>query len=121
MYSSVGHGGASGYLAVLALFAFSQGEMRTTALILNVIVAGIACVTYMRAGHLTAQLTIPFILTSIPVTFIGGMLHVTDHIYFLLLGIALVVAALRLALPILSRQRDGTFKPLNLSIALPIG
>ncbi len=60
IYASVGHGGASAYLAILSLYGVAPAEMSTSALLLNILVAGVALVTYARAGHLSARLTWPF-------------------------------------------------------------
>ncbi|MBI1857585.1 MAG: sulfite exporter TauE/SafE family protein [Candidatus Melainabacteria bacterium] len=98
LYSSVGHGGASGYLAVLSFFAFSTQEMATTALILNILVSGISFYSYMKAGHFSFSFTLPFIVASIPFAFIGGMLQVTNKLYFFLLTLVLLVAAFRMAI-----------------------
>src|SRR3990172_5883068 len=96
LYSSVGHGGASGYLAVLSLFAVQPARMATTALVLNVLVAGIACISFSRAGHLSLRLVWPFLVASIPAAFLGGAISVTNQTYFALLAFALLVAAVRL-------------------------
>ncbi len=104
LYSSVGHGGASGYLAILSFFSFSPNEMATTALILNILVSGIAFYFYMKAGYFSFKLTLPFTLTSIPAAFIGGVLHISNEIYYLLLAIALIFAAIRMVMP--SNEKD---------------
>lgn len=96
LYSSVGHGGASGYLAVLSLFTVSPHELSSTALVLNVLVAGLAFLAYYRTGHFSARLVMPFLATSMPLAFVGGMLHVTTTTYSLLLAGALLFAAFRL-------------------------
>jgi uncharacterized membrane protein YfcA len=71
LYSSVGHGGASGYLALMALFGIAPAFMKSTSLSLNVFVAGIAFLTYARAGYLRFRLILPFLITSIPMAFAG--------------------------------------------------
>lgn len=96
LYSSVGHGGASGYLAVLSFFAVSPKSMSTTGLILNLFVASIAFITFYRAGHFSLPLTWPFLVASIPAAFLGGMITVPKSAYALLLALALAFAALRL-------------------------
>lgn len=98
LYSSVGHGGASGYLALLALIPamFNPAEMSTTALVLNVVVAGTALVSYVRAGHFSWPLALPFVSVSIPMAFIGGTLAVRESTYSLLLGGSLLIAAVQL-------------------------
>ncbi len=96
LYSSVGHGGASGYLAVLSLFAFAPKEMATTALLLNVFVAGIAFFAYARSGHFSPRLTFPFLVGSIPFAFLGGLVQISPSTYTILLAAALFFAAFRL-------------------------
>ena len=66
LYASVGHGGASGYLALMALFSFNTDVMRPTALLLNLFVSGIAFIQFHRAGHFKWRLFWPFAVTSIP-------------------------------------------------------
>lgn len=96
LYSTVGHGGASGYLAVLSLFAFTPNEMSTTALLLNIVVAGIAFSSYARSGHFSPRLVMPFLLGSIPFAFVGGSIRVSPSVYGILLAAALLFAAFRL-------------------------
>jgi uncharacterized membrane protein YfcA len=98
LYSAVGHGGASGYLAILSYVGTKPDEAATTALILNLLVAGLAFFFYARAGHFSAKLTLPFIIPSIPCAFLGGLLVVPTQVYELLLAITLLVAAMRLAI-----------------------
>jgi uncharacterized membrane protein YfcA len=99
VYSSVGHGGASGYLAVLALLDVMKPQSASvTALMLNLVVAGIAGFTYARAGHFRWSLLMPFLIVSMPMAFLGGMMRVGEKTYCLLLAAALVVASLRLLL-----------------------
>ncbi len=97
LYSSVGHGGASGYLAVMAFFAVAPAVMRPTALVLNLFVASIATLQFWRAGHFSWKLFWPFALTSIPFAFIGGMIQLPTNVYKMILGLVLLFAAFRLA------------------------
>lgn len=96
LYSSVGHGGASGYLALMALFAFSTATMKPTALVLNVFVAGIATLHYTRAGHFHWRQFWPFALGSIPMAYLGGSMQIDPVLYKRILAIFLVVAILRI-------------------------
>lgn len=96
LYSSVGHGGASGYIAVLALFSVAPAAFKPTALLLNILVAGIATYSFARAGHFSWRLFWPFAATSIPCSFIGGYVSLPPHIYRPLVGVILLVAACRL-------------------------
>jgi uncharacterized membrane protein YfcA len=93
LYSSVGHGGASGYLAVLALAGFAKPEITPVVLWLNIVVASLAFVAYYRAGHFLPRVLAPFIVTSIPATVIGGMMAVSSRTYAVILGVALVLSA----------------------------
>jgi uncharacterized membrane protein YfcA len=97
LYSSVGHGGASGYLAVMALLAVTPEITRPTALILNVFVASIGAFQFYRAGFFSWRVFLPFAVTSIPFAYIGGSIHLPTHMYKLVLGVVLILAALRLA------------------------
>lgn len=121
LYSSVGHGGASGYLAVLSFFAVAPATMGSTALSLNILVAGVALFSYMRAGHLSLRLAWPFILLSIPAAFIGGLIHVSEKTYFVLLALALVFAAYRLAMSAAGSVEGTEYKRVKLAVSLPAG
>lgn len=96
LYSSVGFGGATGYLAAMSLFGIQPEIMASTALILNVLVAGISFSSFYRAGHLRRDLLLPFILTSVPTAFIGGYFKITDEAYSILLYAVLTIVAVRL-------------------------
>jgi uncharacterized membrane protein YfcA len=74
LYSSVGHGGASGYLALMAFFSFAPDTMRPTALILNLFVSLTAFIQYYRGGHFRWKLFWPFAIASMPAAFIGGLI-----------------------------------------------
>jgi len=97
LYSSVGHGGASGYLAVMAFWAVAPEVTRPTALVLNLFVASIATWQFWRSGHFSWRLFWPFAVTSIPFAFIGGMIKLPTHVYKIVLGLVLLFAAFRLA------------------------
>lgn len=96
LYASVGHGGASGYLALMVLFGFSPFVMKPTALILNVFVSLIAFLHYYRAGFFRWKLFWPFAIASVPLAFLGGMISVDAVLYKKILGILLVFPVLRL-------------------------
>lgn len=97
LYSSVGHGGASGYLAVMALFATPIAFTRPSALILNVIVSSIASITFWRAGYFDKGILLPIALVSVPMAFLGGYIDSPKEWYQRILGIGLFVASFRLA------------------------
>jgi uncharacterized membrane protein YfcA len=122
LYSSVGHGGASGYLAVMSFFAIAPKEMSTTALILNVFVAGTALWAYHRGGFFSTQLTLPFLLTSIPAAFLGGTMHIATQTYELLLAVALLVAAVRLMIKFENpKETPNHLRLPNLTLGLMAG
>ena len=118
LYSSVGHGGASGYLAVMAFLSVSPGVTRPTALVLNLFVASIGAIQFYRAGHFKWNIFWPFAVTSIPFAFLGGMITLPTNIYKLLLGLVLLFAAFRLAW---SFSKDVEPAPPNIWIALVCG
>ena len=96
IYSSVGHGGASGYLAILSFFAIPHEVMAASALCLNVLVAGLSFFIYWNARHFSWKLTWPFVLASVPFAFLGGLIKISPSLYALLLGGALLFAGFRL-------------------------
>lgn len=96
LYSAVGHGGASGYLALMALFSISPEVMKPTALLLNIFVAGIAFYYYYKEGFFNSKLFLSFALASIPMAFVGGMIEVDATIYKKILGVLLIFAILKM-------------------------
>ena len=119
LYSSVGHGGASGYLAVMAFLAVAPEVTRPTALVLNLFVASIAALQFFRAGHFSWSLFWPFAVTSIPFAFVGGMAKLPTNVYKIVLGLVLLFAAFRLAWTFASD--DGEVREPKLWICLVIG
>ena len=119
LYASVGHGGASGYLALMSLFAFPVSFMKPTALVLNIVVSAISFYFYYREKKFDWKLFYPFAITSVPCSFLGGMITIETHYYKIILGTVLIIAVLRL----LGFFGKGTpnLKPINLPIALIIG
>ena len=99
LYSSVGHGGASGYLAILSLTVYAANDpswLKQHAWSLNLLVAGIAFLAFKKSGFFDYKLAIPFVVTSIPAALIGGYLRINDGVYDILLSITLVFAAWKL-------------------------
>jgi uncharacterized membrane protein YfcA len=96
LYSSVGHGGASAYLAIMALFAVAPETMRPTALALNLVVAGIGAARYWLRGQTNFRLLLAFAVTAMPAAFLGGSIHLPPEYYRPLVGALLLAAALRL-------------------------
>lgn len=124
LYSSVGHAGASGYLAAMALFGIAPETMRPTALALNVLVASLATYRFTRAGQNDMKLLIPFVVASIPTAFIGGMIHIPPAFYKPLIGIILLLSAFQLLRTAkTSKQKDRQVQrpPLAASLATGAG
>lgn len=96
MYASVGHGGASGYLAIMALLGFSASIMKPTALLLNVMVSLIAFVSFYKARHFRAHLLWPLIAASIPFAYLGSIISVSELAYKKILGVVLLLSIIRL-------------------------
>jgi uncharacterized membrane protein YfcA len=105
LYASVGHGGASGYLALMALFSFPPPMMKQTALLLNLFVAGGAFYHYYRAGHFNKNLFIYFAIGSIPAAYLGGMGTLDLWIYKKILGFILFFAVARMLFTHTSEKR----------------
>lgn len=118
LYSSVGHGGASGYLAVMALLAVEPEITRPTALMLNVFVASIAAFQFYRAGHFSWKIFLSFAAASVPFAFIGGMIDLPTTVYKLILGAVLLLAAVRLAWHFTA---ESEIRAPNIWLALIIG
>jgi uncharacterized membrane protein YfcA len=104
LYSSVGHAGASGYIAVMALFGVAVSVMKPTALTLNIIVASIAVLRFMHAGYFSWRTLWPFLIGSIPLAFIGGAIQLPSDVYRPVVGAILLLAAGRLL--ITARSQD---------------
>ena len=99
LYSSVGHGGASGYIALMTIFNFAPDEIKKIALILNMIVSAISFFQYYKAGFFKLKLFIPLACASIPFAFLGGKLNLPHHYYYFLLGTFLVFSIYKLLFP----------------------
>jgi uncharacterized membrane protein YfcA len=95
LYSSVGHAGASAYIALMALFGVPAAVMRPTALVLNIIVASFASVRFARAGLFRWRTLWPFLVGALPFAFLGGSIPLPGEYYRPLLGAVLFVSALR--------------------------
>jgi uncharacterized protein len=119
LYASVGHGGASGYLALMSLFAFPVSYMKPTALVLNILVSLVSFGFYFKEKKFEWKLFYPFALTSIPFSFIGGLLTIETHWYKLTLGTVLLFAIARLMG--LFGKTNNEIRPINIPLALFIG
>ena len=95
LYSSVGHGGASGYLALMALFSITPEVMKPTALLLNLFVSLTSFVQFYRGKHFSWKLFLPFAITSVPMAYLGGRMALADDVYKKILGILLIIPTIR--------------------------
>jgi len=126
LYTSVGHAGASGYLAAMALVGLVPETMRPAALVLNVFVATLASVRYLRAGRFSWRLFWPLALAAAPMAFVGGAVRLPSQVFRALVGVALLLAAWRLWLAPTTQPAGETtprdeVHPPPLPIALAIG
>jgi uncharacterized membrane protein YfcA len=121
LYSSVGHAGASGYLAAMALFGLAPAQMRPAALLLNVIVATIGTVRFYRAGCFSWRLFLLVTAGSVPLAWVGGQLTLPSHVYRPVVGVVLLLSAFRLAVE--RPPADGTVRraPVGLAVASGAG
>ena len=119
LYASVGHGGASGYLAVLSLFTIPVATYKPLILVLNILVAGMAFIQFKRQGHFKWELCWPFLITSLPAAYFGSKMPIQGNMYNLLLGLALIVPVIRLLG--ISPAEKGKKERTSLTIALTLG
>jgi len=96
LYSSVGHGGASGYLAVITLLGIAVQPFIPLILIVNILVASISFFSFYKAGEFRKELLLPFSISSIPAAYFGGMHRLSGEVFNVILGLALLLIALRL-------------------------
>ncbi|SEL90348.1 hypothetical protein SAMN05216382_2888 [Sphingomonas palmae] len=120
LYSSVGHAGASAYIALMALFGIPAAVMRPTALVLNVIVATFTSGRFVHAGLFRWRTLWPFLIGAIPMAFVGGMIVLPGHVYRPLVGVVLWLSAARLLWPTGLKAVDETRDP-PLVAAIPAG
>jgi len=122
LYASVGHAGASGYLAVMALVGIQAAVMRPTALSINVVVATIAFAHFWRAGHFSMRLFWPFAVASAPAAFLGGTIQLPANPLKMAIGIVLLLTAARMAWTALRPPREPKEpRPPSLPLALGCG
>lgn len=95
LYASVGHGGASGYLALMALFSIAPAVMKPTALLLNLFVSSVSFIQFYRGGFFKWKIFLPFAIASIPLSFLGGTISVDSIIYKKILGGLLLIPVAR--------------------------
>ena len=120
LYASVGHGGASGYLALMILFGMNIETMKTSALILNTLVSSIAFYQYYKQGFFKWSMLLPFIVLSIPMAFVGAKIHIETHTYKVILAICLVIATARI-LGLFGKSDTDKATSINFTFALFIG
>ncbi|HEX7479231.1 MAG TPA: sulfite exporter TauE/SafE family protein [Polyangiales bacterium] len=118
LYSSVGHAGASGYIAVMALFGWSAQLIRPTALALNILVASLGSWQFWRAGYFSWRLFWPFALLSVPLSFVGGYVSLPTPLLKTLIGAVLLLSAARL---LLRPPPDEDTRAPALPVALGVG
>ncbi|MFN4145104.1 MAG: sulfite exporter TauE/SafE family protein [Runella sp.] len=106
LYSTVGHAGASGYLAVMALLAFPSQEIKATSLILNILVASIASYRYLKAGYFDKRVFLYFAAFSLPLAFAGGYFKVDDEVFKLIAGIFLLLSAVLILIRVFQPLRQ---------------
>lgn len=121
VYAAVGLGGGSAYLAVLVLSGVSYSLIPSTALSLNLIVSSGAFYLYWKAGYLRPRLLLPFVLTSIPAAFLGGLIPIGKEAFILLLGLGLLLAALRIFWRPLPQRETDRRKMKIWWLGLPLG
>src|SRR5258707_1481980 len=122
LYSSVGHAGASGYIATMTLFGLAPTVIRPTALELNILVASIGTFQFWRAGHFSWKLFWPFALLSIPAAYFGGYLQPSASALRILIGVVLLFSSARLVF--LRRDPAQTFtpsRPVAISVVAGLG
>ena len=118
LYSSVGHAGASGYIAVMSLFSLAPTEIRPSALLLNILVASITSWQFWRAGHFRWALFWPFALPAVPMAFVGGYISLPTHVFQNAVGVILWVSALQL---IVRPAQEGEPRAPSKAVALGTG
>lgn len=111
LYSSVGFGGGSSYLALLALVLTSFFAIRSTALVCNLVVVSGSTYLYWKNGHLNIKKFLPFILASIPFAFLGARFRLSEHVFFIILGGALIISALALIFQTLKLKKSDEVNP----------
>lgn len=123
LYSCVGHGGASGYIAVMMIFGLMPGVIKPTVLVLNILVSSIAAIQFYRAGYFRGSLFWPFAYTSIPFAFVGGYFILPCEVYKVAVGITLLFSASRLLIrdPLQKNEINHPSLPASLFVGAVIG
>jgi uncharacterized protein len=122
LYSSVGHAGASGYIAVMSLLSLAPAEIKPIALALNILVASIGSWQFWRAGHFSWGLFWPFALLSVPFAFLGGYLNLPTQVFKVIVGIVLLVSAVQfLVRPPAEGEPHPPARPLAMGVGAGLG
>lgn len=122
LYSSVGHAGASGYIAVMSLLSLAPAEIKPTALALNILVASIASWQFRRAGHFSWGLFWPFAILAVPFAFLGGYLDLPTQAFKVVVGVVLLLSAAQfLARPPAEGEPHPPATPLAVGVGAGIG
>ena len=119
LYASVGHGGASGYLALMAIFAISPDVMKPTALLLNLFVSLTSFIQFYRGKHFNWKIFLPFAIASVPLAFLDGLITVDAGIYKKILGLLLLIPIIRFLF--FANIQQTEIKKSNITLSLFIG
>ena len=120
LYSSVGHAGATGYQAAMAIMGVAPPVMKISALVLNIPVAIIGTIRFARAGCLPWRLLWPFAVASVPAAYVGGMLTLPSLLFKQAIGLMLFLAATKLIIQPVTDKSETTSPP-PLYLSLPVG
>ena len=121
LYSSVGHGGASSYIAIMSLMGTPIASIKPIGLVLNIIVSSVASYRFIKNKLFNLKVFIPVALGSIPAAFIGGYLNLTSDIYRVLVGVILVFAGFQFLFDIFKYVQKKTDRPVNFWLGLFAG
>ncbi len=122
LYSSVGHAGASGYIAVMSLLSVAPDAIKPTALVLNILVASIGAWQFWRAGHFSWNVFWPFAVLSVPFAFLGGYLNLPTHVFKVIVGCVLLISAAQLLFrPPADSESNPPARPVAMGIGAGLG
>lgn len=119
LYASVGHGGASGYLALMAIFSIAPDVMKPTALLLNLFVSLTSFIQFYRGQHFKWKIFLPLAIASVPMAFVGGLISIDNNIYKKVLGVFLLIPIVRFLF--FANIPDSELKKANIGLSLFIG
>ena len=111
LFAAVGQAGASGYIAVMAIAGFAPAAVKTTALALNLVVAAIGAIAFLRAGRLSWRNVWPFAVLGFPFSLVGGAVSLPEHVYFPVVGAVLLLSAAQMARAALLPGRGAAVPP----------